>query len=576
MHRKKTILYTLAVLFLILTIAKFTIPHSSVSTDTAFQTFTDNLFRQELSSNTLNLHYTLKTPETYQINQDNISLGTFETNSIDTAASLENCLAALNQFNYSELNANNQLTYDILKSYLEASLDGTPYTLYEEPLSPLTGTQSQLPILLSEYTFYTEEDIHTYLALLEDVPAYFDSLIAFEQAKSAAGLFMPEYAAKDVVEECESFIKLGTSNYLYSSFENRLNQLPNLTKSDIQNFISKNSHAIETYIFPSYQNLITCLQYLKEKSSNSGSLCNYPNGTAYYEHLVYCQTGSDRSIAELKKLTLTQIQEDLAVLKSEMTSNALTEATSFQLENTDPKNILQNLKSKMKNIFPESPDVKLEIKYVPSEMEEYLSPAFYMIPAIDNIESNIIYINQSQLPDDLELFTTLAHEGYPGHLYQTTYYGSTDPAPIRSLLSFGGYTEGWALYTEMISFYFTDLPKEQATIYQRNSSILLGLYALADIGIHYDGWTLLDTIDFFHKYGITNTDTIQDIYELIIGDPANYLKYYIGYVEFLELKKYAISKWGNDFSQLRFHETVLNTGPAPFNILRKQIEERTF
>ena len=225
----------------------------------------------------------------------------------------------------------------------------------------------------------------------------------------------------------------------------------------------------------------------------------------------------------------------------------------------------------MKNSFPESPNVNLEIKYVPSEMEEYLSPAFYMIPAIDNIESNTIYINQGHSSDDLTLFTTLAHEGYPGHLYQTTYFSSTDPAPIRNLLNFGGYTEGWALYTEMLSYYFTDLPKEQATIYQRNASILLGLYALADIGIHYDGWTLLDTIDFFHKYGISNTDTIQNIYELIIGDPANYLKYYIGYVEFLDLKQYAISEWGDDFSQLRFHRAVLDIGPAPFNLLKEQL-----
>ena len=576
MRRKKPVLYALIVLFFALIFARSSSPLHQTSTNTSFQTFTDTLFRQELAANTLNLHYTLKTPETYQIKQDNISLGSYETDSVNAAASLENCLAALNQFNYSELSSDNQLTCDVLKSYLETSLSGAPYTLYEEPLSPLTGTQSQFPILLSEYAFYSEEDVNIYLALLENVPAYFDSLIAFEQAKSDAKLFMPAYAAKDVIEECENFISLGTSNYLYSSFENRINQLPNLSPSDIQNYTNLNKHAIETYIFPSYQNLINVLKLLKENASASGNLCHYPGGSNYYEYLVRYQTGSDRNISELKQLTLNQLQEDLSVLKSCYTEEILTKASSFSLDSQEPRIILDELKLKMKNIFPESPDVNLEIKYVPSEMEEYLSPAFYLIPAIDNIETNTIYINQGHSPDDLTLFTTLAHEGYPGHLYQTTYYGSTDPSPVRSILNFGGYTEGWALYTEMISYYFTDLPKEQATIYQRNASILLGLYALADIGIHYDGWTLLDTIDFFHTYGITDTDTIQSIYELIIGDPANYLKYYIGYVEFLELKKYAMSKWGNEFSQLCFHETVLNTGPAPFSILRKQIEARKF
>ena len=91
------------------------------------------------------------------------------------------------------------------------------------------------------------------------------------------------------------------------------------------------------------------------------------------------------------------------------------------------------------------------------------------------------------------------------------------------------------------------------------------------MGIHYDGWNLLDTVAFFQGYGITDTATIEDIYDLIIADPGNYLKYYIGYVEFLELKKDAIEAWGDDFTQKRFHKAVLDIGPAPFEILRNQL-----
>ena len=175
------------------------------------------------------------------------------------------------------------------------------------------------------------------------------------------------------------------------------------------------------------------------------------------------------------------------------------------------------------------------------------------------------------MPDSLSLFTTLAHEGYPGHLYQTTYYSATSPDPVRNVLSFGGYTEGWATYSEMLSYYFTPLTREQALLTQRNASVILGLYALADIGIHYDGWSLLDTVAFFRDYGIRDTSTVEEIYSLIVTDPGNYLKYYIGYVEFLELKKDAIKKWGDKFSQERFHKAVLDVGPAPFDILRKYI-----
>ena len=119
-----------------------------------------------------------------------------------------------------------------------------------------------------------------------------------------------------------------------------------------------------------------------------------------------------------------------------------------------------------------------------------------MIPAIDNIEENVIYINQGHMGNDLTLFTTLAHEGYPGHLYQTVFYESTDPDPIRSLMDFGGYVEGWATYAEMGSYYLTPLSKEQAVILKKNSSGIRGLLALADMGNNYDGCTSMDTCEF--------------------------------------------------------------------------------
>ena len=89
------------------------------------------------------------------------------------------------------------------------------------------------------------------------------------------------------------------------------------------------------------------------------------------------------------------------------------------------------------------------------------------------------------------------------------------------------------------------------------------------MGIHYDGWKLADAAAFFHTYGITDDATIEDIYDLIIADPANYLKYYIGYLEFLELRKNAVNKWGDNFTQMRFHKAVLDVGPASFDVIQK-------
>ena len=120
-----------------------------------------------------------------------------------------------------------------------------------------------------------------------------------------------------------------------------------------------------------------------------------------------------------------------------------------------------------------------------------------------------------------------------------------------------------------IHYLADSLTREQAVLLQKNSSILLALYALADMGIHYDGWNRMDTVKFFKEYGVGSAEIVNQIYDLIIGSPGNYLKYYIGYVEFLELKKKWVEKKGENFSQKEFHKAVLDVGPAPFELVEK-------
>lgn len=546
--------------------------------DEKFETYTKDLFCQEVAGSTISLHYTLKDPSAYGIDYVPVTFGYRTTDTGAVCASSENALAALHSFDKSQLSKENQLTYDVLDDYLTSSRELAPYTLYDEPLAPLTGTQAQIPVLLSEYQFYSQSDIDTYLELLTKLPEYFRSILEFEQAKSEAGLFMAAYSAEDIIQECQAFVDMGEQNYLYSSFEDRLSSME-LSEDVKKEYIETNSEHITSYIFPAYTELKNGLLNLRDTGKNPNGLCHLNNGRSYYELVVASETGSDRTIPELQQLTQQQMIADLTDMQQILSPNSEDASVSSDLFKTqgsilpdpEPASILADLKTRLEDSFPDPPDVTAQIKYVQKSMEEYLSPAFYMIPAIDNSSENVIYINQGHMPGDLTLFTTLAHEGYPGHLYQTTYYASQDPDPVRSLLNFGGYTEGWATYSEMMSYYYAPISKEQAALMQKNTSVILGLYALADMGIHYEGWTLLNAVSFFRSYGITDTDTIEDIYDLIIADPANYLKYYIGYVEFLELKKDAIKKWGDDFSQKRFHKAVLDIGPASFGLLREYI-----
>ena len=576
-HRKKIFLILpcclLVILISFLSGNAFWSSLNAESSDRQFRTFTRSLFQTEVSANTISLHYTLRSPSDYGIADIPATYGSLSSDSVATKASVRNVLSSLQEFDPDTLSLENALTFKILDTYLKNASTGTDYLLYQEPLGPVSGIHTQLPVLLSEYSFYDTQDVETYLALLKETPSYFDSVIRFEQKKAASGLFMPDYQADSVLDTCQSFIDMGKENYLVSTFNERIASLDLLPENKKDSFQKENMKLVTEEIYPAYQNLITAIKSLKGKGMNEQGLSHFPYGKKYYEYLVRQTTGCNESISRLRLMTRAQILEDLSAMQKVLfpADAALTQASV--LEQTSPDSMLDDLRSKITDTFPEIPDVDFQVKYVPESMQDYLSPAFYMIPAIDNLTENVIYINNGQTASGLNLYTTLAHEGYPGHLYQTVYFSASEPDPIRSILDFGGYVEGWATYAEMMSYYLAPLPKTEASLLQKNSSVILGLYALADMGIHYDGWSVTDTVRFFSDYGINDPNAVQSVYKLIIGSPANYLKYYIGYLKFYELKKEMADAMGNQFSQKEFHRAVLDVGPAPFEIVYDEVEK---
>ena len=539
-----------------------------------FSSYTQRLFQEQLASDTLALHYTLAEPSNYGIEDYDISLGSLsEADRFATRLSCENIRAALDRYDYASLSVDDRLTYDIVTYTLDRNLEGCDYYDYEEPLGAISGIQAELPILLAEYTFRCRNDIEDYLALIDSAPAYFSQIIDFEERKAAKGLFMPTFAADAISQQISSLLTEPAFNCLRETFPDKLKTVSGLSPDDRMNYLREHDALIEGCLVPAYESLRECLSRLRSTSTHNGGLCQLPHGDDYYAYLVKKSTASSRTVDELNEMIALKRQSNLSQLAKIIRSNPdiLSSMSSVNLMWNTPQQMVEHLKECMSHDFPQAPEHSYEIKTVEPAMQSFLSPAFYLTAPMDDPDENNIYINPAYERTDLELFTTLAHEGYPGHLYETVFSYEQNLSPLRHIMSFGGYTEGWATYSEMMSYYFSTLTKEQATLFQRNSSVILALYALADMGIHYDGWKLADVAAFFHTYGITDDATIEDIYDLIIADPANYLKYYIGYLEFQELKKNAVNKWGDNFSQMRFHKAVLDVGPASFDVIQKYV-----
>lgn len=579
---KKRIISVILCLFMICTAAascgspqKMTSSASILKEQNAFDQYTDGLFVKEMKENTVNLHYTLANPDKFGIKSHKISLGRLSEDQMKSSiASLENITAVLSNFDYDALTTKQQLTYDILMDYCQKELLTSSLYYYSEPLRPTTGTHSELPVLLAEYAFYEPSDVTDYLSLLICIEDYFKQIAAFEQEKSKKGLFMPDYAAEDVMEACKAFATDPKKNYLIDTFNSKLESVSEIPEEKKELYKKENQSLVENIVISSYKMLSDVLGGLKGTGNNSSGLCYYPKGREYYEYLVRSNTGSEKSVKELIQMTQSKRDQEMEKLHKQVAKNpGLIRFADPKITAEEPETMLNHLLEAMQEDFYPAADSSFEINYIHKSLEETLAPAFYLTAPIDNISHNVIYLNKSSQYSGIRLFTTLAHEGYPGHLYQTTGSYQAGLIPIRAILNYPGYVEGWATYVEMLSYQYAGLKSDLADLLRSNQSALLSLYASVDMGIHYEGWKLEDTAVFMKKYGIRDSKTIQGIYELIVEEPSHYLKYYVGYLEFLELKEYAKQELKEKYSDRAFHQAVLRIGPAPFPILKKYLKK---
>lgn len=542
----------------------------------SFSEFCTTLFREEMKSNTMNLHFTLKDPKAAGIDSYEITLGSLSGDSPhNQARQLKKLSEELKKYSHRSLKGKDRLTCRLLSDYISRQQNLAAYPYYDEPLTPSGGVTSQLPVLLAEYTFRNTRDIKDYLGLLSQMDTYFLGILDYEQKKADAGLFMSDEACLKVIEGCEVFTEHPDDNFLIDTFSNRLNAMDGLTDTQKNAYLKQHSKVLSDHVIPAYRQMIKGLTMLLGRGHNNWGLCNFPEGKAYYEAVVSADTGCDDSVEDLFSQIAKARREDLTFCQNLLEKNPKLASQSPKPDAAlkEENAMLSRLQKEILTDFPAPPQTEVEICHVDPALSEYLAPAFYITAPIDDISHNRIYINDAKNDTDIYYFTTLAHEGYPGHLYQTICTASYGAPEVRSLLNYPGYTEGWATYTEMQAFYYAGLDPDLASLLQHNQAATLSLYATADIGIHYFGWDKEKNAAFWSEYGVDDAATVKRITDLILEEPGNYLKYYVGYLKFRQMRE-QLALENKSFSVSAFHEAILRTGPSPFSVLEETVQDQ--
>ena len=540
----------------------------------AFNEYLDEEYRETLSYSLVSTHFELMNPEDFGITEFESIWGevTFGDEAEEEQQANEEALEELKSYDYSALTYEQQITYDTLLAYLENSVALDEYYYFGSAFSPSSGTQFELPLILSEYALYDEQDIKDYLTVLESCDEYMNDLIEYEKWRSEKGYGLTDQAIDDVIEQCNDILAASEPAFVAAICES-------IDKCDFVTAEAKSSYkatikqlATDNFI-PAYQNLVSALGTLKGLRTEDGGLASYDNGKEFYEALIRQYVGSDKSIDDIidevdSSMYSNVLRQSLIYAKDKNLEAKLSEPLEYA--KTEPNEILSYLTDMLQKNFPAPATTNYELKYVAKSMESSSNPAFYLLPPYDNSSRNIIYVNPSEEYKDMDLMPLLAHEGLPGHMYQNTYFLSLNPHPARTLLSFNGYSEGWAKYVEHYSYEWSGLDKNVADMLALNDQFGFSIHSRVDLGVNYEGWDVEDVEDFLSDY-VADPSIAEELYELSINDPGIYLQYYVGEQELLELYEEAEDILDDDFNEKDFHEFFLSVGPTYYEIIRERM-----
>lgn len=552
-----------------------------------FEEFLNDEYVDSVTSDTLTYNYSVKDGDALGIPEPEVSIGDYDMSDeaiADNKSEFDETFNRLKSFSRDDLTENQQLTYDILYEYMETESLGYLNVYLTEPFSPMNGLQANISTYFTDYRFDDKGDVERYIKVLGMVRDYFDASLDFEKTKSEKGYFMSDEVCDEVISQCEDYLSDKDNHFMIQVFNDNIESLDFLTDEEIADFEKQNEDVVKNSLLPAFQDVIDVLSSLKGTGKNDGGLCGFDGGKEYYEYKLKRAAGTSKTPEEVADM----LDERLSDLMSDMYMIVMSDYSGYEYysENYDdlfgdtdsiaPTDIINTLMSTATANYPDVGTISFTAKELDKSLEDIQENilAYYMSPAIDDQSNNLIRVNGKHTDG---MWTTLAHEGYPGHMLQNYYFMSTDPEPIRTVMNFLGYSEGWAMYAcyDALDYYeFDDTDSSESVIelYKIENQINYLVTGRLDIGINYEGWTVEDASSYLEENGL-NGDAADSLYTTLAGDPAVYQSYSTGYYELLEVREYAQEQLGSEFDAKEFNTVVLETGPCQFDILKEQVDK---
>ena len=483
-----------------------------------------------------------------------------------------------------------QLNKQLMLRALNDSIEGAQFKAWEMPLDQMNGPHLEYARMVSVMPFNTTQDYDNYLARLRQLPHGFDQITDDMRLGLRDRLMPPAYLLGQVASEVQAVAEKTPEA---SSFALPLKQFPaSVSTADQTRLRSAILGAITDDVLPAYVKLgrFITTDYAPHGRAEYG-VWSLPHGDSYYRFLVRHMTTTDLSPEQIHQIGLKQIQETRQQMLAIATKLGYSDLRTFNEHiQHDPalypksaqelidryQHFVDQMYSKLPELFGRLPKNRLTV----GPMEAYRAP--YSAPADitlgDSSRPGRVNVNTYDFAHRLliDAESTAYHEGIPGHHLQTSIAQENPDLPsFRKYAYYNAYAyfDGWAFYAERLG---KDIGFDQDPYsdYGRlNNEMWRAVRLVTDTGVHYKHWSRQQMMDLFHENTALSEQTINNEVDRYIAWPTQALVYKIGQMKILELRQKAKKELGSKFDIRGFHDTVVDAGPLPLDVLEQRVDK---
>jgi uncharacterized protein (DUF885 family) len=493
-------------------------------------------------------------------------------------------LLVLRAVTRARLSPANQLSYDIFKRDVDVALEGLRFPSALIQISQLDGPQ-YLESTIATQPAATVKDYEDILARLAAIPTVIGQTRILLDSGLARGVTPPRITLRDVPAQVQA---LTPDDAMRSPLLEPFTRFPaSIEPGDRTQLRARAVQIYQRSVRPAYRELHDYLvtRYLPgaRESLARGAM---PNGKAWYAYDVKVQTTLSRTPAEIHRLGLAEVKRIRAAMDSVIRATGFTGdfAAFTKWLRTEPRffysdsaslvrayrDVTKRIDPELASQFGKLPRLPYGVTTIASFSAPSQTTAYYQPGSPDAHRPGQFYVNTYKLDARpiWEMEALSAHEAVPGHHLQIALAQELEGIPqFRRYGGYTGFVEGWALYSESLGPALGLYADPYSKFGQLTYEVWRAIRLVVDTGIHDQGWTRDQAIEYFTANSAKTAQDIVAEVDRYITWPGQALAYKSGELEIKALRALAERELGTRFDVRAFHDEILGQGALPLDVL---------